>query len=108
MSPARSAGTLPTLVTNRRRYALDVNINSLDVLNHKRLLDSARSDPSAVSFQLRPVDVVTGSDLAKRPSFGSLDTLQLHQEVRAGAAVPHCQWCPIAGRSNLVRYENSK
>ncbi len=65
------------------RYALDVNINSLDVLNHKRLLDSARSDPSAVSFQLRPVDVVSGSDLAKRPSFGSLDTLQMHHEVRA-------------------------
>ena len=65
-----------------RRYALDVNINSLDVLNHKRLLDSARSDPSAVSFQLRPVDVVSGSDIAKRPSFGSLDTLQFHHEVR--------------------------
>ncbi|KAI3428796.1 hypothetical protein D9Q98_007615 [Chlorella vulgaris] len=70
------------------RYALDVNINSLDVLNHKRLLDSARSDPSAVSFQLRPVDVVTGSDLAKRPSFGSLDTLQLHQEFLASHS-PH-------------------
>jgi hypothetical protein len=65
-----------------RRYALDVNINSLDVLNHKRLLDSARSDPSAVSFQLRPVDVVSGSDLAKRPSFGSLDVLHHQQEVR--------------------------
>lgn len=65
------------------RYALDVNINSLDVLNHKRLLDSARADPTAVSFQLRPVDVVSGSDLAKRPSFGSLDTLQMQAyEVR--------------------------
>lgn len=52
------------------------------MLNHKRLLDSARSDPSAVSFQLRPVDVVSGSDIAKRPSFGSLDTLQFHHEVR--------------------------
>lgn len=68
------------------RYALDVNIQSLDVLNHKRLLDSARADPSAVSFQLRPVDVVSGSDLAKRPSFGSLDTLQLQAaEVRGGS-----------------------
>ncbi|EFN58114.1 hypothetical protein CHLNCDRAFT_142454 [Chlorella variabilis] len=63
------------------RYALDVNISSLDVLNHKRLLDSARADPSAVSFQLRPVDVVSGSDLAKRPSFGSLDTLQYQHEL---------------------------
>lgn len=67
----------------RPRYALDVNINSLDVLNHKRLLDSARADPTAVSFQLRPVDVVSGSDLAKRPSFGSLDTSHMHvHEVR--------------------------
>lgn len=69
-----------------RRYALDVNISSLDVLNHKRLLDSARADPSAVSFQLRPVDVVSGSDLAKRPSFGSLDTLQYQHEVGQGEA----------------------
>ena len=71
------------------RYALDVNISSLDVLNHKRLLDSARADPSAVSFQLRPVDVVSGSDIAKRPSFGSLDTLQLQSaEVRRAAGRP--------------------
>lgn len=73
------------------RYALDVNISSLDVLNHKRLLDSARADPSAVSFQLRPVDVVSGSDLAKRPSFGSLDTLQLQSaEVRRSRAQQGC------------------
>lgn len=40
------------------RYALDVNIDSLDVLNHKRLLDCARSDDGAVSFQIRTVDVL--------------------------------------------------
>ncbi|KAK9825662.1 hypothetical protein WJX81_007564 [Elliptochloris bilobata] len=62
------------------RYALDVNIGSLDVLNHKRLLDSARADPSAVSFQVRPVDVAgaaqgNGSSVDRRPSFGNLDTL---------------------------------
>ena len=60
------------------RYALDVNIGSLDVLNHKRLLDSARNDPSAVSFQVRPVDIVsTGSKAApdRRPSFGNVDSL---------------------------------
>ena len=61
------------------RYALDVNISSLDVLNHKRLLDSARADPSAVSFQVRPVDVVSaaGSKAAidKRPSFGNAESL---------------------------------
>ena len=59
-----------------------MNITSLDVLNHKRLLDSARADPSAVSFQVRPVDVVSGTDMAKRPSFGSLDTMQPLGEVR--------------------------
>ena len=58
------------------RYALDVNLGSLDVLNHKRLLDSARADPSAVSFQVRPVDVaVRQSSMARRPSFGNLDGL---------------------------------
>lgn len=58
------------------RYALDVNLGSLDVLNHKRLLDSARADPSAVSFQVRPVDVAVGHDrasMSRRPSFGNLD-----------------------------------
>jgi hypothetical protein len=49
-----------------------VNIASLDVLNHKRLLDSARADPSAISFQVRPVDVVT-TEPAKKSSFGSLE-----------------------------------
>ena len=47
------------------RYALDVNTDGLDVLNHKRLLDFARADPGAVSFQVRTVDVtvqVTRSD----------------------------------------------
>lgn len=67
------------------RYALDVNLGSLDVLNHKRLLDSARADPSAVSFQVRPVDVAVGhgqSSMARRPSFGNLDGL-------AGEATPY-------------------
>jgi hypothetical protein len=40
------------------RYALDVNVDSLDVLSHKRLLDEARQDPSAVSFAIRPVEIV--------------------------------------------------
>jgi len=61
------------------RYALDVNISSLDVLNHKRLLDSARADPSAVSFQVRPVDIVSGAGnkaaLDRRPSFGNAESL---------------------------------
>lgn len=40
------------------RYALDINIEGIDVLNHKRLLEEARADPSAVSFAVRPVEVV--------------------------------------------------
>jgi len=42
------------------RYALDVNTEGLDVLNHKRLLDCARDDDGAVSFQVRTVDVTVG------------------------------------------------
>lgn len=61
------------------RYALDVNISSLDVLNHKRLLDSARADPNAVSFQVRPVDVVSAAGnkaaMDRRPSFGNSESL---------------------------------
>lgn len=55
------------------RYATNVNTTSLDVLNHKRLLDSARSDPSAVSFQVRCVDVM---GLHSVKSFGSLGSSQ--------------------------------
>lgn len=53
------------------------------MLNHKRLLDSARADPSAVSFQVRPVDVGSTADMARRPSFGSLESMQ-NPEVRGG------------------------
>lgn len=61
---------------------MDVNINSLDVLNHKRLLDSARADPTAVSFQVRPVDVIgSAQDLARRPSFGSLDPSSYRESI---------------------------
>ena len=62
------------------RYALDVNIDSLDVLNHKRLLDSARSDPSAVSFQVRRVEVPNSSNgrqqrhSDQRAAFNSMDS----------------------------------
>ena len=51
------------------RYALDVNIESLDVLSHQRLLDEARSDPTTVSFAVRPVEVVVqrSRDLSGSP-----------------------------------------
>jgi len=73
------------------RYALDVNIESLDVLSHQRLLDEARSDPTTVSFAVRPVEVVvqrsrdlSGSPVRRtlcdnvlpKPAFGSSPNLQ--------------------------------
>lgn len=68
------------------RYAFDVNIESLDVLNHKRLLDSARAEPSAVSFQVRPVDVITGTGIAGRVPSNSFLT-EGSFEVRCGRGV---------------------
>lgn len=53
------------------RYATNVNTQSLDILNHKRLLDSARSDPTAVSFQVRSVDVMGMHGNKSCGSFGS-------------------------------------
>lgn len=77
------------------RYALDVNISTLDVLNHKRLLDSARGDPSAVSFQVRPVDIVSAANnkaaLDRRPSFGNVESLL---EVRRQGRSQHTSLCP--------------
>lgn len=63
--------TLPT------RYALDVNINSYDIINHQSLLNSARADPSAVSFQVRKVDVsfYGNTGMSSQLSFGSVGTL---------------------------------
>lgn len=40
------------------RYALDVNIQGLDVLNHKRLLEEARGNPESLAFQVRQVEVL--------------------------------------------------
>jgi len=59
------------------RYALDVNIESLDVLSHKRLLEEARSDPATVSFAVRSVEV-----LHTRHSSDSLPTPAFPAEVR--------------------------
>lgn len=43
------------------RYALDVNLDTLDVLSHQRLLEEARADPSTVSFAVRGVEVLIPS-----------------------------------------------
>jgi hypothetical protein len=40
------------------RYALDINLDTLDALNHMQLLEEARSDPSAVFFHVRIVEVL--------------------------------------------------
>ncbi|BDA41364.1 Serine/threonine-protein kinase STY17 [Coccomyxa sp. Obi] len=73
--------TLPT------RYALDVNINSYDIINHQSLLNSARADPSAVSFQVRKVDVsfYGNTGMSHQLSFGSVGTL-LAEAASAQAA----------------------
>lgn len=70
------------------RYALDVNIDSLDVLSHKRLLDEARLDPTTVSFAVRSVEVLhsryrESSDGLPSPAF---------PEVQFTAAVPAHQY----------------
>jgi hypothetical protein len=44
------------------RYALDINLETLDVLNHMQLLEEARSDPSAVFFHVRIVEVMLHSN----------------------------------------------
>lgn len=66
------------------RYALDINLSSLDVLNHRRLLEAARADTSSISFQVRPVDVSASQSGSaalgtKRPSFASTEMLLLDQ-----------------------------
>lgn len=43
------------------RYALDINLETLDVLNHMQLLEEARSDPSAVFFHVRIVEILLHS-----------------------------------------------
>lgn len=35
-----------------------MNIESLDVLNHKKLLDAARADTATISFSVRPVNIL--------------------------------------------------
>jgi len=70
--------TLPT------RYALDVNIDSLDVLSHKRLLEEARSDPSTVSFAVRPVEIAMARQEAAEAASPSTSA----SASRPGAPLP--------------------
>lgn len=65
------------------RYALDINLETLDVLNHMQLLEEARSDPSAVFFHVRIVEVLLHSnqpspnDDALAVANGEMDTDQV-------------------------------
>lgn len=63
------------------RYALDINLDTLDVLNHMQLLEEARSDPSAVFFHVRIVEVNVTSGGQGEDSGGvlSMDTESEHQ-----------------------------
>lgn len=58
LTPDQAADLINHFETLPTRYALDVNIESLDVLSHKRLLEEARGDPATVSFAVRPVEVL--------------------------------------------------
>jgi hypothetical protein len=69
------------------RYALDVNIDSLDVLSHKRLLEEARADPATVSFAARCVEVLHHCD-GGGGSAEPLPAPAFPAEVRAAAPGP--------------------
>jgi hypothetical protein len=60
------------------RYALDINLDTLDVLNHMQLLEEARSDPSAVFFHVRIVEVLLHNHAQPSPddpdASGMIDT----------------------------------
>lgn len=83
------------------RYALDVNTQSLDVLSHKRLLDEARSDPSTVSFAVRPVEVLhrhgrDGDDALPPPAFsevGGAGCMRIHGRFACMHAWPPLSSC---------------
>lgn len=80
-------------VHDPRRYAFDVNIETLDVLNHKRLLDSAREEPNSISFQVRPVDVVPSGNAAVRPGSAS-HMAEASDNVRGRALCACSSWHP--------------
>jgi hypothetical protein len=76
------------------RYALDINVDTLDVLNHMQLLEEARSDPSAVFFHVRIVEVLLHSnqqspnDDAGAAVIADMET----DQVRAHSTRSPCAW----------------
>lgn len=66
------------------RYALDVNLESLDVLSHKRLLDEARADPTAVSFAVRPVEIIVPKcrEAVESPASPQVSKAQVYSLVK--------------------------
>ena len=55
---------------------------SLDVLSHKRLLDEARADPTAVSFAVRPVEIIV-------PKVKETPCTESPCSPQVGVAAPH-------------------
>lgn len=68
------------------RYALDVNIDSLDVLSHKRLLDEARLDPTTISFAVRSVEVLHSRPRESSDGLPSPAFLEVRQAVSPAPA----------------------
>lgn len=75
------------------RYSLDVNLDSLDVLSHKRLLDEARADPSAVSFAVRPVEII----VPRRQDSSGLDSPASPAQVEPAGVGGCCAVRPFVG-----------
>lgn len=69
------------------RYALDVNIDSLDVLSHKRLLDEARLDPTTISFAVRSVEVLHSRPRESSDGLPSPAFLEVRHSARPALAV---------------------
>lgn len=69
------------------RYAYDVNIESLDVLNHKKLLDAARSDPATISFSVRPVNILLPAMGQPISDFNQASPLSPDERTLLGAEV---------------------
>lgn len=83
------------------RYALDVNLASLDILNHRNLLQEARQNPDSVAFQVRQVEVLLprakdapgGSGLAESISSSPVQQEGLAAEV--GSLGLCTLWCVV-------------
>lgn len=92
-----------------RRYALNVNTNSLDVLQHKRLLDEVRKDNASILFQFRPVHYAlsSASSLAESVAIKVPHKRKLQVSVscpnfnRSGSSLAQAAFVPNPGFATL-------